>query len=206
MAYHTVSYEAATLLARVPPLHLYAEFLRRSYFRHRRMKENGNYNEVLAAAVRLEEWNALREQWRIHVTRANLPGRRTREAIGPSFEDWLDRSSGFLTYRLTQFLTGHGCFGTYLYRINKEDTPICRYCNTEEDTPEHTLKVCHFWAQERGELAAAIGQNLSLGNIVARICNSKERWNAFSTFAERVFQRKEEDERRRQQQMILDPG
>ncbi|XP_024883911.1 uncharacterized protein LOC112462400, partial [Temnothorax curvispinosus] len=130
---------------------------------------------------------------------------RTREAIAPSFDDWLDRSAGFLTYRITQFLTGHGCFGTYLNRIGKEDSPICRYCDSEEDTPEHTLEVCHFWALERGELTAVIGQDLSLRNIIARICNSKERWNAFSVFVERVLQRKEEDERRRQQQ-ALDQG
>ncbi|XP_024874152.1 uncharacterized protein LOC112456078 [Temnothorax curvispinosus] len=150
--------------------------------------------------------NVLRGLWRDHVTRADLPGKRMREAIGPNIEDWLDRRSGFLTFRLTQFLTGHGCFGTYLFRINKEDTPMCRYCDTEEDTPEHTLAVCHFWALERGELTAAVGQNLSLENIVAKICTSKERWNAFSIFAERVLQRKKEDERQRQQQIAFDPG
>ncbi|XP_071575173.1 uncharacterized protein [Temnothorax nylanderi] len=164
-------------------------------------------SEVLESEIRLDEWNELRVQWKDHILRPNLPGRRTREAIGPNFEEWLDRRSGFLTFRLTQFMTGHGCFGVYLFRINKEDTPICRYCDMAEDTPEHTLAVCHFWALERGELTAVIGQNLSKERIVEKICASKACWEAFSVFAERVLQRKEKDERRRQQrQPAFDPG
>ncbi|XP_071577862.1 uncharacterized protein [Temnothorax nylanderi] len=205
MAYRTVSYEASTLLARVPPLHLYTEYLRRVYLRLRGMKEDGTYNEVSSKAVRLDEWEELRRQWCDHIKQPQLAGRKTREAIIPNFEEWLDRRSGFLTFRITQFLTGHECFGAYLYRINKEDTPICRYCDAEDDTPEHALAVCNQWSLERGELTAAVGQNLSLESIVRKICLSKESWNAFSVFAERVLQRKEEDERRRQQ-MAFDPG
>ncbi|XP_071571320.1 uncharacterized protein [Temnothorax nylanderi] len=99
---------------------------------------------------------------------------------------------------MTQFLTGHGCFGSFLYRISKEDTPACRYCADPEDTSEHTLTSCPFWGLERGELTAVLGQNLLLETVVARICDSREAWRAFSVFAERVLQKKEEDERRRQ--------
>ncbi|XP_071579056.1 uncharacterized protein [Temnothorax nylanderi] len=188
MAYRTVSYEAATLLARIPPIHLYAEYMRRTYLRLRNMKEEGTYNDVSAAAVRLEEWEELRRRWGAYIRDPRLPGRRTREAISPHFEDWLDRGSGFLTFRITQFLTGHGCFGlfgAYLHRIKKEDTPVCRYCNTEEDTPEHTLAVCGFWGLERGELIAVVGQDLSLSNVIRSICSTRKAWNAFSVFAEK---------------------
>ncbi|XP_071573304.1 uncharacterized protein [Temnothorax nylanderi] len=170
------------------------------------MKEEGTYNEISSAAVRLDEWGILRQQWYDYIQQPQLAGRRTREAIMPNFEEWLDRRAGFLTFRLTQFLTGHGCFGVYLHRIGKENSPICRYCAVEDDTPEHTLAVCSSWNLERGELTAVVGQDLSLARIVESMCSVRGSWNAFSVFAERVLQRKEEDERRRQQAALLDPG
>ncbi|XP_071640908.1 uncharacterized protein [Temnothorax longispinosus] len=119
-----------------------------------------------------------------------------------TFEAWIDRRTGFLTFRLTQFLTGHGCFGSFLHRIQREETPVCRYCDSEINTTEHTLAVCNYWSLERGELTAMVGQDLSLATLVAAMCASRKAWNAFSLFAEHVLRRKEEDERRRQQELL----
>ncbi|XP_071581727.1 uncharacterized protein [Temnothorax nylanderi] len=138
------------------------------------------------------------EQWEERLRDVRLPGRRTRDAISPSFDFWINRLSGFLTFRITQLLTGHGCFASFLYRINREDSPICRYCNLAVDTAEHTLAACNAWGLERGELISVIGQDLSLAAVVAAICRSREAWRAFSAFAERVMRTKEDDERRRQ--------
>ncbi|XP_071581110.1 uncharacterized protein [Temnothorax nylanderi] len=204
MSYRTVSYEAATLLARIPPLHLYADYLRRTYMRLRELKECGMYTVDSPSEVRESEWATLREQWLEHISDNSLSGKRTREAISPSFDSWLDRRSGFLSFRITQFLTGHGCFGSFLYRIGKEETSTCRYCSTAEDTSEYTLASCPFWGHERGELTAIIGQ-VSLAAVVNQICKTREAWRAFSVFAERVLCRKEEDERIRQQALV-DPG
>ncbi|XP_071629508.1 uncharacterized protein [Temnothorax longispinosus] len=199
MAYRTAFYEAASLLAKISPVHLYAAYLKRVYLKLHERKESGTYTEDSPAEERAEEWLELRRQWAIHIDDDRLPGRRTRGAISPNFESWLDRRTGFLTFRITQFLTGHGCFGTFLFRIGKKVTPICRYCNLAEDSSEHTIVTCNYWGLERGELAAVVGQDLSLAAVVGRMCNSREAWSAFSTFAERILRRKEEDERRRQQ-------
>ncbi|XP_071575563.1 uncharacterized protein [Temnothorax nylanderi] len=166
------------------------------------------HDHGVRAEVCAEEWLTLRRQWAEHIRHAHLSGKRTREAIASNFDAWLDRSVGFLSFRITQILTGHGCFGSYFHRIGKEETPICRYCNLVPDTAEHTLSECNFWRFERGELTAAIGQDLSFAAVVSSICDSRVAWSAFATFAERVMSKKEDDERRRQQsllnQMIVD--
>ena len=131
-----------------------------------------------------------------------MPGRRTREAIVPCFDSWLDRRTGFLTFRITQFLTGHGYFGSYLYRIQREETPVCRYCELDIDTAEHTLEACDYWSLEQSELTAVVGQNLSLPVLVGAMCASREAWDAFAMFAERVLRKKEENERGRQQEIL----
>jgi len=113
---------------------------------------------------------------------------------------WLDRIHGELTYRATQLLTGHGCFNTFLFRIGKERSPICSFCNIDEDSAEHTLQVCERWSEERDILRREIGPDLRLVTIIGKMCESEEAWNAFLHFAEVVLRIKEEEERLREQQ------
>ncbi|XP_012276844.1 uncharacterized protein LOC105697777 [Orussus abietinus] len=61
-------------------------------------------------------------------------------AVLASWDSWLDRGHGRHTYRLTQVLTGHGCFGEYLCRIGREATARCHHCDAERDTAQHTLE------------------------------------------------------------------
>lgn len=103
---------------------------------------------------------------------------------------------------MTQLLTGHECFGHYLHRIGREDSPICLYCCDGEDTAEHTIQVCDAWIMERAELRYVIGLDLGFPTLIGVMCRSREGWRAFSTFAERVMRRKEEDERRRQAERL----
>ncbi|XP_068982397.1 probable splicing factor, arginine/serine-rich 7 [Bombus flavifrons] len=43
--------------------------------------------------------------------RAGAPGLRVLKAVLPNWDVWLDGGGPLLTYRVTQVLTGHGCFG-----------------------------------------------------------------------------------------------
>lgn len=47
----------------------------------------------------------------------------------------------FANFFLTQALTGHGVFGSYLHKIGKLPTPNCPICLTEEE-PEHVFVTC----------------------------------------------------------------
>lgn len=77
-----------------------------------------------------------------------------------SINGWID----VMAYRVTQILTGHGCFSTYLYRIGKMDSPQCEHCDdvNAEDSAEHTLQDCAAWTRERGALKVEIGDAISM--------------------------------------------
>ncbi|XP_071576835.1 uncharacterized protein [Temnothorax nylanderi] len=103
-------------------------------------------------------------------------------------------------------LTGHGCFGEYLWRIEKEQTTQCHHCVEELDSAQHTLAHCPAWAEERRVLRASIGGNLFLPAIVAAIVGGEDKWRAMMTFCGTVMATKEEAERiRRGEQSAQDP-
>lgn len=82
------------------------------------------------------------------------------------------------TFRATQVLTGHGCFGRYLHLVaRREPTPKCHHCSgCNEDTAEHTLAYCPAFAEQRRVLVAKIGPDLSLATVVATMRGSDESW------------------------------
>lgn len=142
-AYRTTSFIAATLMARLPPLHLHASMRARIFQRVSDLKRAGIWSEEEENDIHKMKEILLRRQWKIFVENCNLAGARTREAILPSFEGWIDRGYGNVTFRITQLLTGHGCFGTYLARIGSVNSSQCEHCSSgEADSAEHTLQTC----------------------------------------------------------------
>lgn len=197
-AYRTVSADAALALSRIPPAMIHASYIKKVYHRVRELKDEGIYNKKEEAEIKEEERILLNRQWRLYMERPSVAGKRTCEAIAPHLTNWIDRKHGELTYRITQILTGHGCFYSFLHRIGKANTSICPYCQQEEDTSEHTLQRCSKWDRERSELNRTIGPDLQLDIIIRSICDSEEVWESFRKFAETVMSIKEDDERERQ--------
>ncbi|KAJ0182139.1 hypothetical protein K1T71_002861 [Dendrolimus kikuchii] len=125
-------------------------------------------------------------------------------AVRPVLQDWTKRRHGTLTFRLTQVLSGHGCFGRYLCRLGREPTSGCHHCDTgDEDTALHTLQVCPAWAEQRQDLVAITGLDLSLPAVVRTMVGSRTGWDAVSSFCERVMLAKEEAERERERTSLL---
>lgn len=157
--YRTVSLDAALILARIPPVYLMATLRRRVFERVGDLRTNSIWTKEEEENIKINEMLLLRRQWEIYLGRPNLSGIRTRTAILPHFGEWLERRHGGVTFRVTQLLTGHGCFGTYLYRIGKVDTPGCEHCDDEEaeDSAEHTLEECSAWSEERAILRNSLG-------------------------------------------------
>ena len=46
------------------------------------------------------------------------------------------------SYWITQMLTGHGAFGSYLHRFKRRSSPACQLCESQSDTPDHALYHC----------------------------------------------------------------
>lgn len=46
---------------------------------------------------------------------------------------WFWREEDQTGHHLTQFLSRHGAFGSYVHRIGKRNRNVCKYCDDEED-------------------------------------------------------------------------
>lgn len=196
--YRTISFEAASLLAGLPPWDMEAKVLASLHQWREAGLEQGMRpapQEVKAERVRLHQ--ILEAEWGQRLEQPSF-GAATIEAIRPVMAEWLRRQHGTLTFRLTQVLSGHGCFGKYLCRIRKEPTAECHHCGCEEDSANHTLAVCPAWELPRRELVAAVGNDLSHASVVVAMLESEERWDSIASFCEQIMSTKEEAERERE--------
>ncbi|KAL0861734.1 hypothetical protein ABMA27_009210 [Loxostege sticticalis] len=133
--YRTVSGDAALALAGSMPWDLEALVLAAMYEWRGDQRSQGQRpapREVEAERLLLEE-DAL-AAWRERLADSTY-GRRTTGAIAPVLTEWVRRQHGRLTFRMTQVLSGHGCFGAYLAMIRREPTAKCHHCHRcDEDT------------------------------------------------------------------------
>ena len=53
---------------------------------------------------------------------------------------------------LTQFLTNHGCFRSYLHKRDKAPTPLCSCPEKAEQTTQHPLTECSLFTKDRPEV------------------------------------------------------
>ncbi|XP_024872446.1 uncharacterized protein LOC112455007 [Temnothorax curvispinosus] len=195
-AYRTTSHAAASTLASLPPMELLAD---KHAYVFRRTRELQRRNVEISArvkkAIRQEAATALLAKWEEYLDNPALPGRRVVSAVRPVLEDWVNRRGRGLTFHMTQVLTGHGCFGEYLCRIDKERTTQCHHCAQAVDSAQHTLEHCPAWAEERRVLRASVGEDLSLPAIVAAMVEREQNWRAVASFCGGVMAAKEEAER-----------
>ena len=196
-AYRTVSTEAAITLAGMTPFdHLARAFSEAYWESHDKSTpvqvQQGNQESPKERAER-----RARARWKQEL-RSGASEKRAIGAILPKWEEWAEKGPGRLTYRITQILTGHGCFGEYLRRIGAEKTAACHHCDAEMDTAQHTLAECGAFEEPRGRLAAVIGRSLTPAAIVDAMLASDTRKEAVSTFCEEVMSLKEAAERDRE--------
>ena len=72
--------------------------------------------------------------------------------------------------RLTQFLTNHGCFHSYLHKRKKAPTPLCSCPEKAEQTAQHLLTECNQFTKER----QAVFRKLPLPLIMQHHINTAE--------------------------------
>ncbi|XP_041972340.1 uncharacterized protein LOC121728266 [Aricia agestis] len=203
--YRTISRDAACLLAGSVPWDLDALTLADVYWRGAEVRAGGS--NPLPDAVR--RWRDRAKDVTIELWEERLLEPQVSVALvlamRPVLREWLTRKHGALSFRLTQVLTGHGCFGRYLCEIaNREESTRCHHCDCERDTAEHTVSACPAWTGQRAALTAAIGFDLSLPALVRAMVGSEPGWTAVQDFCEEVIAAKEEAERVRELE-ALDP-
>ncbi|KAF0697662.1 Reverse transcriptase domain-containing protein, partial [Aphis craccivora] len=125
------------------------------------------------------------------------PGSWTRRLI-PDLSAWCTRDFGEVDFHLTQFLSGHGCFGHYLCRIKKVEQPNCVDCNDSLDNAEHAILKCDRWWPARRELEVLLSIDLTAETIVMTMPKSRSHWAAITNFVHRILSTREEEEQGRQ--------
>lgn len=177
-AYRTVSEPAVLVIAGVIPIDLLALERKRVY------DGNGTVSRAAARSHTMDEWQS---RWE-----AESRGRWSFSLIG-DLRGWTEREHGEVDFYLTQLLTGHGCFGSYLSRMGKIPSPECQYGDSDMDDALHTFFKCRRWEAERGELEAVIGR-VSPESLVAEMLSSPDSWNAVAAFCKRVLRQKRREQ------------
>ncbi|GAB1860201.1 Reverse transcriptase [Camponotus japonicus] len=187
------------MLSRIPPYHLMIEARQRAFEKIRDTKMENTGSKKEDREIMNKEKQRLLDKWKKYLQEKSKAGARTREAILPIWEQWINRRHGNMSFRLTQLFTGHGVFYAFLNRIGKENTDICPHCTSNErDTAEHTLIECEAWIEERRELLERINisiDELTLKSLAKEMVTSKDNWSAAHRFAEKVILKKEKQER-----------
>jgi hypothetical protein len=72
-------------------------------------------------------------------------------------------------YTLTQFVTNHGSFRSYLHKINRTASPICKCPEKAVQTARHLLLECSLFSTERPIALQTLAQHLVLKHHINTI-------------------------------------
>ncbi len=126
----------------------------------------------------LEEWN---NRW-IETT----TGAYTKQYF-PTIKDRQKAKNKFKTnFYLTQIITNHGNFKSYLKQFHIIDNELCDNCG-EEDNANHRIYKCMKYEEQRGQLIAAIACNGYVWPIPEKILINYENLEYFIEFVNFIF-------------------
>jgi hypothetical protein len=181
-AYRTTSTDAALVIAGMVPINLLAEERGRLYRASRPIDDE---TKNIERERTLETWQLTWD--------SSTRGRWTNRLI-KNIKNWIERPHGEVSFHMTQFLTGHGVFYSYLKKIKKTRSEECIYCREDTDDAEHTFFKYSKWKKEREELERNMGQSLSPDSIVPAMVAVVEGWTLVEEFVEKILKEKEQDE------------
>ncbi|KYQ54174.1 hypothetical protein ALC60_13227 [Trachymyrmex zeteki] len=117
--YKTVAYEATMLLATMIPADILAIKYKNLYLRIKDLRNRGiGISEKAKDILKTQASSHAVASWKRKCERRGGYGRRVREMIALKLEEWYQRKVGRVTFHMTQIISGHGCFSSYLYKIN----------------------------------------------------------------------------------------
>lgn len=168
--YRTVATSAVQVIAGVPPISLMAEERGRIYLR-------GGGREP---HVKAEERELTLQLWQAQWREPSETGIWTRRLI-PNVVEWVKCEHREVEHFLAQFLSGHGAFRQYTFKIKKTPDERCIYCG-DRDTAEHTVLECPRWVVERTTLQILVGLELDAQNIIQMMIRSRRLWREIHAF------------------------
>jgi len=117
----------------------------------------------------------------------------------PSIEPWLNRKHGQVDFYLTQALSGHGCFRSFLKRFGHDTEDGCPECGSGivEDA-QHVLFECRRFGYDRSILMETTGARVRPETFVPLMLQKEANWEATAAYAASVLRtlRRTDNERR----------
>uniref|UniRef100_A0AAR5QDL0 Reverse transcriptase domain-containing protein n=1 Tax=Dendroctonus ponderosae TaxID=77166 RepID=A0AAR5QDL0_DENPD len=178
-AYRTISTQMAQVLAGLPPLDLMVE-------ERSSIQEDGKASRKLHRSTLTRKWT---DRWgdyegwaKVFITDLNVCLQEER------FQD--------VNHFVTQAISGHGAFGSYLKTIRKQESDQCWFCE-DSDTPYHTIFVGRQFEFIRAEAADRCGKRITkdaMGTILA----TKDGWDVIRPIIQDIMKTKCYLERRMQ--------
>jgi len=165
-AYRTVSTVGASVLASIVPADLLA--IERGRIR-RRLDDQSNETDI--TTLRKQERAITIVAWQARWDRASTA--RWTHRLLPDLSLWLEKPPLNMTFRLTQALSGHGCFKQYLQKMNRAEDSYCVYCVDPNDTVEHTLFVCPRWLDNRSRMTEILRRNPTPEDVQEILCGPR---------------------------------
>lgn len=178
--YRTISTSASLVLAGIPPADLLI-FERAEIWRRLRIQPHTENVDSIKKEAREMVLNKWQERWA-----SDTKGRWTHRLI-PNIKNWVTRNHGETNYYLTQIMTGHGNFNSYLKRFKITDDSTCKDCGSPEDNAEHVLFYCNRWHNRRRNLYEAIGVALTPENITTEMQKSERSWKLCQDFIIKIM-------------------
>lgn len=177
-AFRTVSGEAANVVSGIPPIDITAKEISNIY---KTITENAG---TCKKQIRKMEKEKTIENWQRRWE--NSPKGRWTFRLIPSISTWLNRKHGEVNYNLTQFLTGHGGYRSYLHRFGHDSSPRCPQCIYQEETAEHVVFACPRFSRARNGLETFLEEPITVSSIIGIMLRSADNWNAVNSFITRV--------------------
>ncbi|KAH8413925.1 hypothetical protein KR215_003631, partial [Drosophila sulfurigaster] len=191
--FRTVSDEAAFVIAGIPP---FEEMVRERVSVFRQL-QTGSLPNAEKRSIKQRAQRECLERWQTRWNEASK-GRWTHRLI-PLIKEWTTRSHGQLNFHLTQVISGHGCFRSYLFRFGHDTAEDCPACfPTAVEDAEHVIFQCGRYATLRQELADAIGERLTVSTLVPLMLVSSTNWTLIRQFVAAVMNEQRRAEKARQ--------
>ena len=161
------------------------------------MKVLERYNKIMQTKAQRVTLDAWVQRWS---DGASGKAAWTRALIR-NLKSWIERKHGELGFAMAQFLTGHGCFQQYLFRMKKVGSPACLYGDATVDDAEHTLFICGKWTTERSALLTKLDVNtLTVENLVHELLESEDKWRYIREYMENIIEVKQKESNRNRAQ------
>jgi len=176
-SYRTVSYLALTIINNWPPMD-YEIHARTILYLHLHDLPYANHSPLLPLTPDLPSKLAMKkfqlermieiwqEEWDNHTT----TGQWTKKLIPK-----VHTGPQYLTFWVTQMLTGHGCFEAYLFRHNRRNNPNCKFCPHNHDDAEHALFHCPLLNNKRPPINQLVPHKIAFRGFVTQLM--KHRWD-----------------------------